>query len=1324
MLKLPLHQYSLLGEGSTFVVSSLRPVFDAGFSRVYKSSLSNVFVCKRLRRAEGPSASALMRQRLRAAVQEILALTNPALQLHENITTLVGLWWENSASGDSPLPVLLIEEAEFGTLADLQRRPLTLRYSAKYRLCLDIALGLEALHEASIVHGDLKNENVLIFQSAERGFLAKLGDFGSTTEGGHVVEMLGEMTIVLTEYETIDPLRIPVVTFPWNAPEYNSQVKNVQLRLMDIYSFGLLVLRTMLDGRNPFDYLGLSGGSSDSLKAIEAAKQGDDFMEKVKDRMLQAYCELQIARDLDVDCIFNLLDCTTQRDPEQRSLDQAIQCLGGQPSKHQFLHDGTRIIDMHTSLNMGDSGHHGRLLQPWSPYDPLMISPREDFSASAWAAKELYQEVMCYPSHDSMIVLLSQDLGHIFRRGSVDRFEVLRCLSRNHDPPLSLEDVPKEFWSGYVYWERRTADLAKIIYIQVNRALEKDFDHGWLVQSLLTDITMREAYSLFQTSLRHEIDSFGEGLRISGDHYGGIALDLRDELPFDMNELDQLRSWIRTRELNIVRSAVQSTSKERDKFWATTTRKYNLLHFAAMYGYVDALVALIEEFELDIDQRSWMQETPLHVAVRSGHYQIAHILIKHRASVKKRDLFLATPLHWLTRVNTLHAGPLLEELIGAGADINAVAGRNIEADDNSEGGNYDEESETWEDDFEDSGAAETSDTSSESGITSWDTIFQGASAVGTPLHQAVLDNSPEVVAALCRCGADPTIRCRVTSSPSIAQIDALQLAVFHHLHKLASIILPYYPQQQLASAGILTGLAISPSPTLQRMYVHGKNYKAAVEGTLDWCLNLMSRELFEDDISLAQLVSLSDAMSIKHILNLGLFQGSIEARMPFRGFNLTPLQVALALGKLDVFALLLEKGADISARLDEYSASNCLHLCACIGIDDPVILERVLCSASSTLREAWGDAFTSYQTPFMLALQQGNFALASALLSHEANIDATSPCQLTSALVTPMTILGHLARQGFETSRAQLRFLLANDKHTINPSFVVAPATGFTALHAAALCPLDRQSTTGTYLVLDYLLSIYRTEEEINQRDAFGCTALHLATMFGYQEAVQRLLGAGADATIRDNSGTGSTAVEYARANYAMAQQNPSSSDLEKGQWAVVDRLNRLRKIVDILEPITESQYPNPVDGNAKLEDPRPQASALAFGMYFTTTIGKVCDKSKRIGITVEDMLIRIQWLIGEHIQTSVLIDPSSNTSVCIPTWLLFLQNCISVSLSATATSTQTEDPIDKENTTTRQIQRIQRAPTIHQMIRARELRLSSRSCPAMKVGTVRHGRS
>jgi serine/threonine protein kinase len=47
---------------------------------------------------------------------------------------------------------------------------------------VDVALGLVALHDCNILHGDIKCENIIIREHEERGIIAKITDFGGTAD--------------------------------------------------------------------------------------------------------------------------------------------------------------------------------------------------------------------------------------------------------------------------------------------------------------------------------------------------------------------------------------------------------------------------------------------------------------------------------------------------------------------------------------------------------------------------------------------------------------------------------------------------------------------------------------------------------------------------------------------------------------------------------------------------------------------------------------------------------------------------------------------------------------------------------------------------------------------------------------------------------------------------------------------------------------------------------------------------------------------------------------------------------------------------------------
>ncbi|KAF7175036.1 hypothetical protein CNMCM7691_005504 [Aspergillus felis] len=164
------------------------------------------------------AASNEYRIQLRTLGLEVLSLCNPVLRAHPNITSLLA-WGFDFPFADMAVPVLFMEAAMM-PLSDFlgtEKRTVEVRY----QLSLDVANGLEALHNLRIVHGDVKPENVLVFAgpSDRVPFRAKLSDFGVCVD----LEA-PDAKFTLSDYRG---------TQAWLAPEVEDG---------DLGSFGLVLL--------------------------------------------------------------------------------------------------------------------------------------------------------------------------------------------------------------------------------------------------------------------------------------------------------------------------------------------------------------------------------------------------------------------------------------------------------------------------------------------------------------------------------------------------------------------------------------------------------------------------------------------------------------------------------------------------------------------------------------------------------------------------------------------------------------------------------------------------------------------------------------------------------------------------------------------------------------------------------------------------------------------------------------------------------------------------------------------------------------------------
>ncbi|KAH7445732.1 hypothetical protein KP509_01G022100 [Ceratopteris richardii] len=187
------------------------------FGRLYRGTYNGEDVAvKILERPESNIERALAMEQQFA--QEVMML---ATLRHENVVRFLG-------ACRKPLVWCIVTEyAKGGSLRGTlsRKRPMPLRLAVKH--ALDIARGMEYLHSFSIIHRDLKSDNLLIVDKS-----IKIADFG----------------VARIEVQT-EGMTPETGTYRWMAPEmilhraYNHKV--------DVYSFGI-VLWELVTGNIPF----------------------------------------------------------------------------------------------------------------------------------------------------------------------------------------------------------------------------------------------------------------------------------------------------------------------------------------------------------------------------------------------------------------------------------------------------------------------------------------------------------------------------------------------------------------------------------------------------------------------------------------------------------------------------------------------------------------------------------------------------------------------------------------------------------------------------------------------------------------------------------------------------------------------------------------------------------------------------------------------------------------------------------------------------------------------------------------------------------------
>ncbi len=186
-----------------------------------------------------------------------------------------------------PLMVVEVANADTPTLDTFyMNRSRSKSFSTDIGFIADIADGLSALHRCGVVHGDLKPQNVLLFDDPETkgGLVAKVADFGFSN-----IEFLKES--IRGESER------------WKAPErihgcpeqimIAMQELDVPGCASDVYSFGLVAIFVALDGVDSLAIQGIENGKSDVVEqAIRELKLTDQARIKVKKRLRAYYEEL------------------------------------------------------------------------------------------------------------------------------------------------------------------------------------------------------------------------------------------------------------------------------------------------------------------------------------------------------------------------------------------------------------------------------------------------------------------------------------------------------------------------------------------------------------------------------------------------------------------------------------------------------------------------------------------------------------------------------------------------------------------------------------------------------------------------------------------------------------------------------------------------------------------------------------------------------------------------------------------------------------------------------------------------------------------------
>ena len=185
----------------------------------------------------------------------------------------------------------------------------------KIRILMQIASGLDELHSAGIMHGDIKPANVLLSDSNPP--LVRLSDFGHSEK-----KAMAMSNSVSTLHQTMTRKGSPIYNAPECIPSSQSPTISKISRRTDVYSFAILAWEVLnKTGKRP--YADITGGEL-ALNHHVAVNDGRPSLDELVDDVPPTVRDM-IRRCWDRDRTVRLtaLDCCNTLDQAYNTLSQA-----------------------------------------------------------------------------------------------------------------------------------------------------------------------------------------------------------------------------------------------------------------------------------------------------------------------------------------------------------------------------------------------------------------------------------------------------------------------------------------------------------------------------------------------------------------------------------------------------------------------------------------------------------------------------------------------------------------------------------------------------------------------------------------------------------------------------------------------------------------------------------------------------------------------------------------------------------------------------------------------------------------------------------------
>ncbi|KAK6527425.1 hypothetical protein TWF694_004414 [Orbilia ellipsospora] len=636
--------------------------------------------------------------------KEVQILRNDYLAQRPEIVKLFGVCWAHGDStGDNVLPALILEAAELGDMDSfffhqVGQKEVTIRKALG--LCIDIATGIQAIHEIGVAHCDIKPKNILLFKSKSEGINAKIADFGSA--------------IIVDESDGL--IQLTSSMGYWQGPEVCSPIPSQDIPKVDIYPLGFIIANLLTLNWIVRFWSDVEAGTVDNTFGCSFAemKKSGKLLTLVNDMMLicwgkqfglplnsqnlggavlgkdcaclvlQMMEEIQ-SRSITTNNIISglqailyeflsedsLADAAMNFNSQEHKLLRQISSskgisgdftnvgpnvpwnelrhnfdgnftLRGQPSEDEFEHSPRLAVD-HVQLR-------DQKEREIEIFDPLSVIECNAWGATLQQLPDLVYEQLA----SSMKFIAADDLAPLMRRAKAAFQYAMLSLSRLPISERSERKMTKclsSLLQAIDYGQLEARGITGWLFGAYNTQLPPEYSH-------LNEKKFLEAAAArgSQTAVRQLRNLYGvvdpEVVRKFREEYAGIGF----ELPF---------KWKLWRERFNVSDLEKLTSNISDKYLK------RLFFSLSMICRVDLLHKLCELCPININWVTTVGETGLSLSCRSGNVSVTRFLLDKGCDPGIADEYGVTPLHFLSSFDDEDVPLISRLLVENGAPLEA-----------------------------------------------------------------------------------------------------------------------------------------------------------------------------------------------------------------------------------------------------------------------------------------------------------------------------------------------------------------------------------------------------------------------------------------------------------------------------------------------------------------------------------------------------------------------------------------------------------------------------------------------------------------------------